>query len=71
LQLQPAEATLLHQRVTGLIDQRKRQQISDPQFHDALVALKIPELWINAMRAAADATISPAKSAFAIPVQTQ
>ena len=70
LQLAPAEATLLRERVAALTDQRKRLHITDPEYHDALAALKIPDNWINAMRAAADAMITPAKSAFAIPVQT-
>lgn len=71
LRLGPDQAQLLTDRVRALDDQRKRQLITDLQFVDALKALKIPTLYINALRAAADATITPAKSAILIPVETQ
>jgi hypothetical protein len=70
LQLPAPEATLLQQRVTALTDQRKRQQISDAQYVSALQALNIPPNYVNALRATADAMLTPAKTAFAIPVQT-
>jgi len=70
LQLPAHEATLLQQRVTALTDQRRRQQISDAQYVSALQALNIPPNYVNALRAAADAMLTPAKTAFAIPVQT-
>ena len=70
LQLSPQAATVLRERVTALTDQRKRLQITDSQFVDALKALKIPPSNINALRAAADATISPKSSAVVIPVAT-
>lgn len=68
-QLSPGDATLLRQRVAALTDQRKRLQIDDPTYHQQLVALGIPDVWVNALRAAADAMITPKTSAFAIPVQ--
>jgi hypothetical protein len=70
LQLSAAEATLLRERVAALTDQRKRQQITDAQYVSALGSLNIPPDYINALQAAADALITPRKSAFAIPVQT-
>jgi len=70
LQLPAPEAILLRQRVTALTDQRKRQQITDAQYVSALQALNIPPNYVNALRATADATLTPAKTAFAIPVQT-
>jgi hypothetical protein len=69
-QLSPGDATLLRQRVAALTDQRKRLQITDPQYHDQLAALGIADPWINALRATADAMITPKTSAFEIPVQT-
>jgi len=69
-QLSPGDATLLRQRVAALTDQRKRQQITDQQYHDQLAALGLGAHWVNALRATADAMISPAKSAFEIPVET-
>jgi hypothetical protein len=70
LQLSPTEATLLRERVTALTDQRKRLQITDPQFVAALQELGIGPRYINALRAAADAMITPKTSAVVIPVQT-
>ena len=70
LQIPPQQAILLRQRVSALVDQRKRLQITDAQFVDALKALKIPPSNINAIRAAADALITPKGSAIVIPVET-
>jgi len=70
LQLSPQEATLLRARVTALSDQRKRLLISDQQFVDALTALQLPPREINALRAAADAMLSPKSSAVVVPVRT-
>jgi len=70
LQLSPSEATLLRERVSALTDQRKRLQITDAEFVAALQALGIHARYINALRAAADAMISPKTSAVVIPVQT-
>ena len=66
----PTEATLLRERVTALTDQRKREQIDDATFTSQLTQLGIGPREINALRAAADAMISPKLSAFAIPVRT-
>ena len=60
----------VRQRVAALTDQRKRLQITDAQFVDVLKALKIPPSNINAIRAAADALITPKGSAVVIPVET-
>jgi len=70
LQLSPAQARLLAARVSALTDQRKRQQITDAQYVSALGSLNIPTEYINALQAAADALLTPKKSAFPIPVQT-
>jgi hypothetical protein len=70
LQLLPPEAIVLRERVTALTDQRKRNLIPDSQFVDALKTLKIPPREINALRAAADAMLSPKTSATVVPVQT-
>ena len=70
LQLSPSAATLLRQRVAALVDQRKRLQITDPQFVAQLQALGIGDRYVNAIQAAADALITPKSSAFAIPVKT-
>jgi len=70
LQLAPAQAQLLRERVAALTDQRKRQLLTDQQYVDALKALGIPPKQINALRAAADAMVSPRTSAVLIPVST-
>jgi len=70
LELTPQAATLLRARVTALSDQRKRLLITDPQFVDALTALQLPPREINALRAAADAMLSPKSSAVVVPVRT-
>jgi hypothetical protein len=66
----PAEAGLLRARVAALADQRKRLQIQDPAFTGALQAMGIPDRYINALRAATDALITPKTAAVTIPVQT-
>jgi hypothetical protein len=70
LQLPPAAATLLKDRVSALTDQRKRQQITDLLYVSQLQALNIPDRYINALRAAADAMISPKTAAVVVPVLT-
>lgn len=69
--LAPADAQLLRQRVTALTDQRKKSLLTDSQFVDALTQLGIPATNINALRAAADAMITPVASAMLVPVQTK
>jgi hypothetical protein len=66
----PAEAGLLRARVSALADQRKRLQIEDSAFTGALQAMGIPDRYINALRAATDALITPKTAAVTIPVQT-
>jgi hypothetical protein len=66
----PAEAGLLRARVSALADQRKRLQIDDPAFVGALQAMGIPDRYINALRAATDALITPKTAAVTIPVAT-
>lgn len=70
LRLPSEAATLLRSRVAALLDQRKRQLLSDPEFHDALASLGIPPEWINALRAQADAMITPKAAAILTPVTT-
>lgn len=70
LQMAPAQATLLKQRVTAITDQRKKSLITDAQYVAQLQALKLPDHWINALRAAADATLTPKAAQSVIPVQT-
>jgi len=70
MQLSPTQATLLHQRVTDLTDQRKRLQITDAVYVAGLRALGLGEKWVNALQAQADAMISPKTSAIVLPVQT-
>ena len=70
LRVPAEEATLLRSRVGALLDQRKRQLLTDPQFHDALASLGIPPEWINSLRATADAMITPKAAAILTPVST-
>ena len=71
MRLTPDRAQLLTDRVRALNDQRKRQLISDTQYADQLKALGLAPRFINALRAAADATLIPAKSATVLPVETK
>lgn len=66
----PPDAQLLRARVTSLTDQRKKQLISDLLYIQALQALGIPQNWINALRAAADAESTPASANEFVPVTT-
>ena len=70
LQLPKPQAAILRGRVAALTDQRKRLQITDPQYVSQLQALGIGPRYVNWLQAAADALITPKTSAFAIPVQT-
>ena len=70
LRVPSEEATLLRSRVSALLDQRKRQLLTDPQFHDALASLGIPPEWINSLRATADAMITPKAAAVLTPIVT-
>jgi hypothetical protein len=70
LQLSPQAAVLLADRVKALTIQRKKEQISDAEFVAALQALNIPPNYINALQAAADASLAGKGNAFGIPVLT-
>ncbi len=70
LQLTPAQATVLKQRVTALTDQRKRQLISQQDYVNALAQLGISNTWVNALDSTAEAMLTPKTSAFAVAVQT-
>jgi hypothetical protein len=61
MQLTPEAATILKQRVAAVTDQRKHALMTDAQYEEALKLLKLPDNWINALRAAANATLTPAK----------
>jgi hypothetical protein len=61
MQLTPEAATILKQRVAAITDQRKHALMTDAQYEEALKLLKLPDNWINALRAAANATLTPAK----------
>jgi hypothetical protein len=63
-------ASLLNDRVRALLDQRKRNLISDQQFTDGLRNLGLSSHFINALRAQADATLTPKKEAYVVPVET-
>lgn len=66
----PAEATLLAQRVSALLDQRRRELIVGSQLVKALQDLGIPSNYQNALLARANATITPKKDAFVTAVGT-
>jgi hypothetical protein len=70
MELPPDDAQLLRSREAALTDQRKRNMITDQQYGQQLRALKIPEPWINALRAQANALLSPKTAAFVTPVNT-
>jgi hypothetical protein len=57
MQLAPADAALLRQRVSALTEQRQKGLLSDPQFVTQLTNLKIPPAVINALQARADALL--------------
>jgi hypothetical protein len=70
LQLLPAQADLLRQRVAALVDQRKSGLIQGPGFLAALASLGIAPTFANAIAAAADALIKPLATAVYLNVQT-
>jgi hypothetical protein len=70
LQLPPAAATILKQRVSALTDQRKRQLITQPQYVQGLTDLGLSNTWINGLDAAAEAMLTPKIAAFPVPVTT-
>lgn len=66
-QLPPAEATLLRQQVSDLTRQRELEFLTDAQYVSQLTALSIPPRYIQALRAGADAHISPKTKAILTP----
>ena len=70
LQLTQPAAKLLTERVAALSDQLKRQLIKPAEFEAALAALKIPDKYINALEAAANALAAAGKLASLTPVST-
>lgn len=70
LHLPPSQATLLRQRVSDLTRQREIGMLSDSQYVSSLTALNIPPNYINALRAGANAHVSPKTAAVLTPVIT-
>lgn len=70
LALAPADAALLRQRVAALVTQHEGGLITPDQLNAGLVALKIPQVWINAIRAGAVRKVTPPTGATAIAIQT-
>ena len=68
--LPPSQAILLRQRVSDLTRQREIGMLSDSQYVSALTALGIPANYINALRAGANAHVSPKTAAILTPVST-
>lgn len=65
--LSPQEATLLRQQVQDLTRQREIQMLTDAQYVSQLQALQIPPRVIQALRAGANAHISPKTNAILTP----
>lgn len=61
LQLQPAQATLLKERVSALTTQLEKGYINAFTYVAGLDALKLPGHWVNALLAKAEATIAASK----------
>jgi hypothetical protein len=72
LQLNPPAAALLRERVSALSAQREKELLTDPQFTTQLSALGIPQPWLNAIRAHANALIALSTTAapVLVPLQT-
>jgi hypothetical protein len=70
LRLTPEAAAILRNRITALNDQFKRLEITQTQYTDQLHALGLDDTHVNALLAAAAASISPKKSAYVVPVET-
>ena len=70
LALAPADAALLRQRVAALVTQYEGGLIQDTALTSGLTALKIPQVWINAIRASAVRKVTPPTGATAIAIQT-
>lgn len=70
LQLTPQQASILRARVSALVAQRETNEITDAQLTAGLNALGIPAVWVNAIRAGAIRSVTPATNALAIPIQT-
>lgn len=70
LQLQPAAATLLKERVAALNEQLVKGYITAPQYVAHLEALQIPAHWVNGLLAKGEATIAKTKGGALLNVQT-
>src|SRR5216683_473067 len=66
-QLPPQEATLLREQVADLTRQREIEMLSDAQYVAALTSLSIAPRYIQALRAGANAHISPKTKAILTP----
>lgn len=71
LQLQPAQATLLKERVSALTTQVEKGYITPQEYVKALDALKIPAHWVNGLLAKAEATIAKTKGGALVQVNLQ
>jgi hypothetical protein len=67
LQKSPAEATLLRSQVADLTRQREIELLTDAQYVTQLTSLGLPQNYINALRAGANAHISPKTKAILTP----
>jgi len=70
LPLNPAEAALLRSRVAALTAQFEAALITAEQYGAGLRALKIPDVWVNALRAGAVRKIAPPKGLLVVPLST-
>ena len=68
--LLPAQATLLRGQVSAIVDQRKKNLITDDVMLAQLTQLNIPSNWQNALLAAADANIDVTGSPVLVKVLT-
>jgi hypothetical protein len=71
LPLNATDAALLRGRVTALVTQYEAALITEAALNTGLAALKIPQVWINAIRAGAVRKVTPATGATAVALSTQ
>lgn len=70
LQLRPNDAQTLRGRVTALINQAKAKQITFDQLQKELGALKLPDAYVNYLRAQAEAAAKVTPGGVLFPVST-
>jgi len=70
LPLNPADASLLRSRVAALTSQFEAALITPEQYAAGLRALKLPDVWVNALRAGAVRKIAPPKGLLVVPLTT-